>query len=287
MVGEPGTLGGRRTLAEEEARDKLRDGLIQRFRDDARYKNIIRQDLMPLWKATTASGLWTGNPPLTIHDLLDRLHDYPLTGARSALVPQRYVQVLAKTVGRTMGLTSHGFPADWALRTVHDDVIGRPRRGHLLTVSPRVTDDDLSLSLDMTPNAIASRFFGGVGATETRNEDYDFSRFGVGYGTEHWAALGQTAYLVIDQAITQMRQLIDLRYPARNSAAIDGWERDLDALFGVLFHHERPTNRALTVRLRHLWERLEIDSPLRRRPANLAPYAGTHAQEDQSVSAAS
>ncbi len=284
---EPGALGGRRTLAEAEARDKLREGVIQRFRDDRRYQNIVRQDLSPRWKTTLATGLWTGNPPLTIDDVLDRLDGDPVTGSPSTLALQRYVQVLTKTVGHTMGLTAHGLPPTWALRRVHDDVIGRPRRSSLLTTSPRLTDDDLSLSLDMTPNAIASRFFGGVGATETRSQDYDFSRIGVGYGTEHWTALGQTAYLVIDQAITHMRQVIEHRYPARNSAAIDGWERDLDLLLGVLFHHERPASRALEVRLRRLCERLEIDSPLGRRPGHLAPYAGTLAAEDQSASAAS
>lgn len=284
---EPGVLGGRRALSEYEARDRLRTGLIQRFRDDARYKNIVRQDLSPLWNAATASGLWTGNPPLTFHDVLDRLHDYHVPGAQSTLAPERYVRRLTRTVGHTMGLTSHRFPSDWALRSVHDDVIGQPRRGHLLMVSPRISDDDISLSLDMTPNFISTRFFGGQGAVETRTLDYDLSHYGVGYGTEHWAALGKSAKLVIEQAISEIRDLIDRRYPARNSATIDGWERDLDVLFAVLFRNERPNVRAVDVRLRRLCEHLEIDSPLGRRSTHLAPYAATHAAEDQSSSAAS
>lgn len=286
-MDEPGARSGRRALSEEEARHKLREGLIQRFRDDGRYKNIIRQDLAPRWKAALATGMWTGAPPLTFDDVLDCLDAYPVTGGASALAPQRYVQLLTKTVGHTMGLTSHGLPATWALRRVHDDVIGRPRRSLYLSTSPRITDDDLSLSLDMTPNAIASRFFGGMDAAETRTQDFDFSRIGVGYGSEHWLALGQTASLVIEQAILLMRRIINQRYPARNSAAIDGWERDLDLLLGVLFHHERPVSRALEVRLRRLCDRLEIEYPLRRQPSSLTPSAGLHAPEDQSASAAS
>ena len=286
-MDEQGALSGRRALSEEEARDRLRAGLIQRFRDDARYKNIVRQDLSPVWNAANATGLWTGNPPLTFHDVLDRLHDLYEPDAQTTGSPERYVRMLARTVGHTMGLTSHGFPSDWALRSVHDDVIGQPRRSQLLTVSPRISDDDISISFDMTPNFIAARFFGGQGAAETRTLDYDLSHYGVGYGTAHWAALGTTARLVIEQAISDMRDLIDRRYPARNSATVDGWERDLDALFALLFHNERPNVRSMDVRVRRLCKQLDIDSPLSRRSTHLVPYRGPYAAEDPSASVAS
>lgn len=258
-------LGGRRAISEQEERLHLRIGLMDRYRADRRYQGIVRQDLAPLWRAADVASAWVGDRPVSFADVLDRLAELekrPAAAAAVALV-ERYVRKVGRTVTGSMGLTSEGYPPGWALRDVHDDVTGRPCRSGLLAVSPRAQDDDLALSLDVTPNFVGARYFGG-GDGAPREHAFDLSQLGVGYGPEHWDVLRTTTWDVVTEAVDAMRRSVESRYPARNPTAVAGWQRDLDALHRVLFDGEPPANQALATRLRKLVRSMGIDPPTRR-----------------------
>jgi hypothetical protein len=180
----------------------------------------------------------------------------------------RYVREVATTVAQSFRLNSGGQPARWALEALHDDITGRIRDQRLtLLVSPRTRDEDLSLTLELTPNRIGVQYrFGEQRAPDTPkfDDEYDFCGFGVGYGADHWAALEQQVFDIIRAAIGVMREDIQARYPARNPTSLTSREKDLGALLQVLFHKRRPTDQAETARLRRLAEMIAIDLPGRR-----------------------
>ncbi len=273
--------GGRRAISPEEEWLYLRSSLLDRYRADRRYQGIIRQDLMPLWRATEAAIAWRGERPVSFFDVLDQLGDLERMPAppSSMLVGNRYIRAVSRTVARSMGLTAQGIPPGWALHAVHDDAAGRPRRSHLLSVSPRAQDDDLALSLDLTPNFVGTRYFGGGGAAP-QDQTFDLSQLGVGYGPEHWQALRTIAGDAIDGAVEAMRRDIEARYPARNPTAVAGWQRDLEDLQQALMRGVPPANSALATRLRKLARQIGIDLPGQRIVPPFVPRFSPTAYDD-------
>ncbi len=240
---------------------------MERYRADLRYQNVVRQDLAPLWKRAVAAPGWVGGRPIAFEDIVDELplmerqHPLPPAGALMG----DYVRRVVRTVSLTMGITSEGQSATWALRAVHDDATGQPGRGRLLSVSPRTQDDDLALTLDLTPNYVGVRYFVGVDGThDLQDQEYDLSKLGFGYGEEHWNTLETIAAGIVVEAISVMRRGIEDRHRARNPTHIAKWEGDLDLLFRALFLRDRSLNPAETKRLRRLAEELGIDPPGRR-----------------------
>ncbi len=260
----------RRAVSDQEARSILRRGLMERYRADARYQAIVKQDLTPLWKKVVAAPGWREEfPPsgFAFEDVLDELalldlqDPEPLAAAHA----RDYVQAVARVVARSMGLMEEDRPSNWALRDLHEDVTGRSRHARLLNISPRIEDDDFSLSLDLTPNYVAVRYYPDRADPSARSDqEYDLSAMGVGYGPEHWAELERTACGIIREAITMMRDDIEGRHPLRNPTYIAKWDADLDALHRALFHKDRPLNPADSARLRRLADQLGIEPPGRR-----------------------
>ena len=94
---------------------------MERYRGDARYQAIIRQDLVPLWRRMVEAPGWREELPatsLSFTDVLDELavleRQVPMPMA--APLAELYVAAVARTVGRSMGLIDEGRPASWALR---------------------------------------------------------------------------------------------------------------------------------------------------------------------------
>ena len=272
MTSNP-ARGGRRAVSDEEARYHLRLTLMEHYRADPRYQAIVRQDLAPLWSAAAAAPGWpTRETPIHPADfgffeVVEQLRELEEQAPGSPAAPHvgRYVGAVIRTGALTMGLTSRGRPATWALLAVHDDASGRSRRPRRSTVPARARDDDLALSLSMTPNSVSVRAFPDPdGGEPSIREDFDLSARSVGYGADHWAELERTACTVIRDGVAAMRQGIEARYPLRNPTSLARWPDDVDALFRALFHGERPVGSGGSDRLRRIASQLEIDPPSRR-----------------------
>ena len=191
----------------------------------------------------------------------------------------RYVRAVARTVAVTMGLIDQGRPASWALQHVHDDVTRRTRHARLLDVSPRTQDDFLSLRLDLTPNYVGVRYYpDATAAGSLPDQEFDLSKLGVGYASEHWEKLEGVAVGIIRDGIALMRKEIESRHPFRNPSFIAKWTADLDLLHTVLTDKHQAANRAEGARLRRLADKLGIDPPTQRR--GQFPYASWTAEHE-------
>ncbi len=277
VKGQPGgrapERAGRRAVSDEEAGLLLRRGLMDRYRRDGRYQGIVKQDLAPLWRRLVASHGWAEERGPVFEDVLDELpllqRQVPLSEREALAV--RYVRAIVRAVGVSMGITAEGEVPRWALREVHADVTGREAR-HLLLISPRSQDDDLSLTLNLTPNHVSVRYYlDQSDPSAPPDQEFDLSTLGVGYGPEHWIELERIACEVIRQAVGVMREDIEDRHPLRNPTYIARWDADLDALYYVLFYKNRSLNPAESARLRRIADLLRIDAPGRRNGRPLAP----------------
>ncbi len=268
VAGTPERGKRRIAVSDAEARIHLRVGLIARYRAERRYQAIVRQDLAPLWRRALVAENWEDRRPIWFEEVLDTLpsgpHVAPLPVA--AAVTDCYVQSVGAAVGRSRGVTTAGYPAPWMAAAVHNDVAGNQALRDRLTVAVREADDDLSLSLDVTPSFVGVRYFAeGGAATDGYDQDFDLSHIGLGYGPEHWAELERLAFGILREAIADMRRGIEERHPARNPSTMDAWNRDLDGLVRVLFHKDHPRSSADQTRLRRLANLLGVDMPGRQR----------------------
>ncbi len=271
LAGTPERGKRRIAVSDAEARIHLRAALIARYRAERRYQAIVRQDLGPQWRRVLIAENWEDRRPIWFEEVLNALPAGPQATSLpvEAAVTDSYVQAVGAAVGRSMGVTTAGYPAPWMAAAVHNDVAGNQAVRDRLTVAVREADADLSLSLDVAPNFVGVRYFAeGGAATDGYDQDFDLSHIGLGYGPEHWAELERLAFGILREAIADMRRGIEARHPGRNPSTMDAWDRDLDALVRVLFHKDQPRSSADQTRLRRLANLLGVDIPGRHRSAD-------------------
>lgn len=253
----------RRVVSDEEASGALWDDLWARLRADRRYQAIVRQDLAPRWRRVLQAEGWRENPLPDVEDILDHYVAFYGDDNEPDHPTRHYVVALLACVFDSLRLTERGY---WSIRAageVHDDVTGRTEMRTRWLGSPRAADDDrLTLSLTVSANHVRFEITGRDSDGTlffSAQDDFGFSRLGLGYDPEHWRVLEHTGCGIVQDAVARIRHRIEATHPALNAAHIDRWPEDLDLLVRCLFHREPLPDKAARERLRRLCARLGLD----------------------------
>ncbi len=238
----------------------LRTLLIEQYRQDRRYRNIIVRDLEPLWKHVLK--IPRGDPTYALPQA------HPVFGELSAAVDKALTK---------MRLTWCGWPAGWAAPFVLADVRNvhppEPNPPFVKQAEVRAPDpgssatypiDGATLSIEVTPAGarlrLSSPALGAEGVTRRLAASREL-------GFDEWDALPRLAAEAVQEWSPAQRTAWQARedYRLRN-ATVDGVPRDerdrqdAHALFRFLFYKERPP-RALRERLRRLCRCIALDLP--------------------------
>lgn len=269
----------RRPVPVAEEWRHLRRRLLDCYRADPRYRNIIAYDLRPRWQAARAETtrlLRQQFPDLTpeqvyFEDLEELLIEDWRGGHRCATPLVAYFSAVYFRAVATMGLFCAGAPAHWAGPLIHADVTGGEPPyvdrdiEKFVHHSTHVTDT-IRLRLEVTPRRakVATDWSRYDGCEISFGEESSSLDADPGTAFDHWAALGAQAHRQLDDQLAALRAFYEAWFEQRNVASLARRERDLPLLCRHLFHGTPVPDRADRERLRRLARRIGIDFPPRR-----------------------
>jgi hypothetical protein len=259
-------------LPKEVEREFVRRELLRLFAESRRYKQIVAQDLRPLWNALRRYDEVLAMRP-AFGEIGDRADDQEWEEAEYGTPRDqslaRYVGKLRSVVSDAMGLMWKGALCEWAADFVHVGIVGSavplfanfglpmmpafayPSPAEAATLEITVSHSHARLRTRTTDES----------ANSERVQEIDPANL---FAFDEWEELRHTAHDMIDEQIDLMRIALTSTHGSySNTARFRQQHDDVATLFAYLFSGIPlpTTDRALRERLRALARLVEIDFP--------------------------
>ncbi len=253
---------------------QYRYALILEYRSDRAYRNIIEQDLKPLWHSLPASEYVTpahpdfeGDPlPFNLWQCENRLL-YGDSNPRLRL----YVDKLYTVVRTRMCLARGAEPARWAAGFVHAEVTAGEYGPFDPGVGMSYRTFEAALKLEVSPARahvrMVQRYDPTSPSMEPTNREHELGSRHIeaarGYSFEEWDQLEAQMLDLYRAWATNMRAFWGKNYQYRYAGTVEEKRNDIHRLFLYLFKGETIdiVDRVIRLRLQRLAKSLEIDLP--------------------------
>lgn len=301
----PGSLvqRKRRPVPPLAERRYFRRLLIDLYRNDRRYRNIIECEIRPRWQqvvrscdvqaiAEAAEAHYREQyPPLLLGPDAEQstwtppaqlLFTYFEQAADQSPPIHAYVEAVYRRGVALLGLLHQGQPARWPAGFVHASVSCDPYPVHpdyflhpyQYLDDPPVDPDDYEtnfgeirtkLDLIISPErAIASLYSNSPELQHPGSVIYPAFDCSA---FDSWEEFEHECVRLLREWLTQVRGCHQARYPHRNEASIEQQRQDLPALFRHLMHGKRIPDKNQRDRVRDLAQMLGVDFDPRKRAA--------------------